>query len=192
MNSIIIYDWDDTLFPTSFIHSNNNINYSQLLLIENQNIKLLNKSRQFGTTIIITNASTEWIYESSKKYMNNLYKYIVYFNIPIYSAREYATERNIQNYLQWKEITFHNTINNYFRQNARINNIISIGDAVYERKALLKYGSYINSIIYKHIYIKTIKYIDNPNLINLYNEVTSLLNNLHYHINIKHDLNIDM
>lgn len=192
MNSLIIYDWDDTLFPTSFIHSGKYINYSQILLIEKQNIKLLNKSRQFGTTIIITNASTEWIYESSKKYMPNLNKYIKYFNIPIYSAREYAAERNIQNYLQWKEITFHNTINNYYRQNARINNILSIGDAVYERNSLLKYGKYINSIIYKHIYIKTIKYIDNPNLNNLYNETTSLLNNLHYHINVKHDLNIDM
>ena len=76
MNTLIIYDWDDTLFPTTFVLNKNQLDQKELLLLEEQNIKILEKSRQLGRTIIITNASTQWIYNSSEQYMPNLYKYI--------------------------------------------------------------------------------------------------------------------
>ena len=57
MNSLIIYDWDDTLFPTSYIQKISNLNKMKIELLEKYNIRLLEKSCRLGRTIIITNAS---------------------------------------------------------------------------------------------------------------------------------------
>jgi len=194
MNTLIIYDWDDTLFPTTFVLNKNQLDQKELLLLEEQNIKILEKSRQLGRTIIITNASTQWIYNSSEQYMPNLYKYIKNTDIPIISAREYATARHIFDHEKWKDITFYNAIKTISQEphNIPINNILSVGDAVYERNALHKYGQFINNKQNYKTYIKTIKYIDNPTPFNMINEATSLLYNIEYHIQFKYDLDINM
>lgn len=191
MNTLIIYDWDDTLFPTSFIIGKNPINQSELALLEDKNIKLLEKSRDLGITIIITNAATQWIYNSSKQYMPTLYNYIISNNISIISAREFATNLHIFDHEKWKDITFYNTIKQLTMTN-HINNIISIGDALYERNAVIKYGLFVNNTNNYITYIKTIKYIDRPTPANLINETTSLLYNIEYDIQIKSNLDIDM
>ena len=191
MNTIIIYDWDDTLFPTSYIHDKMPVNTTDMELLEDKNIKLIELSRQLGQTIIITNASTLWIYNSAEEYMPNLYKYIKYNNIPIISAREYATGLHITDYLQWKDITFYNTIKRLSTQ-SHINNILSVGDAVYERNALMKYGRFINTRTDHTTYIKTIKYIDRPTPLNMIHQTTSLLFNISYHIQFRFDLHVDM
>ena len=81
-----------------------------------------------------------------------------------------------------ERFNFYNTINDIYKlnnslYNPPINNIISIGDALYERMAIIKNGEYINNKLNNTIYIKTIKYIDNPSLDNMINETMSLLNN---------------
>ena len=191
MNNLIIYDWDDTLYPTSFILGKNPINQSELALLEDKNIRLLEKSRELGITIIITNAATQWIYNSSEQFMPTLYKYIKENDILIVSARGYATNKHIFDYEKWKDLTFYNTIRQLSTTN-HINNILSIGDAVYERNALIKYGIFINKKNNYTTYIKTIKYIDRPTPENMINETTSLLYNLEYDIKLKADLDIDM
>ena len=113
MNNLIIYDWDYTLFPNSFILEKNPINQSELALLEDKNIRLLEKSRELGITIIITNAATQWIYNSSEQFMPTLYKYIKENDILIVSAREYATNKHIFDYEKWKDLTFYNTIRQY-------------------------------------------------------------------------------
>lgn len=196
MNTLIIYDWDDTLFPTSYIQHNQEYKKSDFFILEQQNIRLLEKSRQHAQVLIITNANTQWIYNSSKKYMYRLYQYLNYTQIPIISAREYATSKHITNYERWKDITFYDSINRYMNismiNNKYINNIISIGDATFERNALVKYGYYITNKVGYTIYIKTIKYIDNPRPDNLIYQTISLINNLEYHIRVNKNLNIDM
>ena len=72
------------------------------------------------------------------------------------TAREFATNKHIYDYKKWKDITFYNTIKN-LSVNTHINNILSIGDAVYERNALKKYGQFINNKNNYTTYIKTIK-----------------------------------
>ena len=197
MNTLIIYDWDDTLFPTSYIHRIEDFQTNKFSIIERFNIRLLEKSRQSGHVLIITNAATEWIYASAKKYMYRLYQYLKYTNIPVISAREFANSRQMYNYEKWKDITFYDTINRYMNIiHKHINNIISVGDAMFERNALIKYGHYINNKEQyrapNNIYIKTIKYINNPIPDALINQTKSLLNNIEYHIQVKGDLNIDM
>lgn len=194
MNSLIIYDWDDTLFPTTYINHNRNINKQFLLALEQYNIRLLEKSRNLAQTIIITNAATEWIYMSAKQYMYRLYQYLQYTNIPVISAREYARSKQIYNPINWKDITFYNTINSLINLNGNkyINNIISVGDALYEKNALIKFGIYTHNKLNYNMYIKTIKYIDTPNIERLLYETQSLLNNIEYHVQIKQNLNITM
>lgn len=79
-NNIFIFDWDDTLFPTtefiSSINNNNNNNNdckekrSEMigLLIE----KLISTSLLTGKIIIVTNAQTGWIEHCLKNYLPTL------------------------------------------------------------------------------------------------------------------------
>ena len=93
--------------------------------------------------------------------------------------------------LIWKDITFFNVIRPYSYSHS-INNILSVGDALYEKNALIKYGKYINKKHTYPTYIKTIKYKDNPTVVDLIHETTSLLFNIEYHLNYKLNLDIVM
>lgn len=74
-NSIIIFDWDDTLFPTTFLISKGVLNsFLQLTKIEKRKIsklenlilELLTLSVEKGDVYIITNADKGWVEYSSK------------------------------------------------------------------------------------------------------------------------------
>ena len=73
-NTLIILDWDDTLFPTSWVNKNdiNIININKIGYIkyfEKIDIslnKLFNNMVNLGDVLIITNALLNWIDISSK------------------------------------------------------------------------------------------------------------------------------
>lgn len=152
---LFIFDWDDTLFPTTQLNSISNKNQYFKLLIKI--IKLLfDKCLKYGKIIIITNANYSWINECLKNYMQDLYYYIKKYNIYIISARVISLNMNIQVPNQWKKYTFNHLLPKlkyYFKKD---NIIISIGDSYLERDALLEYSD-------KNIIKKVIKMISNPN-----------------------------
>lgn len=137
-NTLIIFDWDDTIFPTNWTINNGlNINDSSSIDrhityfqdLDNTVFQLLQKLSQRGKIIIVTNAVASWVYSccellpKTKKIINNT---------KVISARNlYQTKTNdIQH---WKILAFKNEINNH---NSVIN-VISIGDAEYEYNALI-------------------------------------------------------
>lgn len=165
-NTLILIDWDDTLFPTSWI-TNNSIN-----IFNNKNIKkkimllskldyilyrFLKKSLNYGTVIIVTNASKLWVYNSikylpySSKIINNKIKLI--------SARDKYGHLN--NPYLWKQYVFEDEVKIFFYNNKNIHNIISIGDAEYEHKALINFYEW-KKIIPKKRILKKIKFISSP------------------------------
>lgn len=185
-STLIIYDWDDTLFPTTVITQHkNNESKREMSDLDNQVHKLLVKSLHLGYPIIITNATRSWIKDSANKYYPKTYSFIIKNNIPVISAREFAKSNNVHDHIQWKNVTFKYFLTILMNKNKNIKNLLSIGDAMYEKIALEQFGKTLNSNEQKS-YIKTIKYISRPTILNLLKENILINNNLE-HIISKND-----
>lgn len=139
-NTIIMIDWDDTLFPTTWCIKNNiNINdqetrnkyvtfFSELDKII---YKILNKFSSYGKVIIVTNALLKWINITSDVLPHT--KYILR-KLKVISARQlHQLEYNMT---EWKKKVFRKEIDDHeIGENL---NVISIGDANYEYTALIE------------------------------------------------------
>jgi|SRR3989339_104021 len=139
--TLFLLDWDDTLFPTTWILKNG-IN----LMIPNNRDRYIDYFNELdvalssflktvlnlGKVIIVTNALIDWIKISSIVLPKT---YILLKNINVVSARgTYKNKSN--NIMDWKLMAFHDIINKEFKDNS-IMNIISVGDAEYEYQALI-------------------------------------------------------
>ena len=104
--TLIILDWDDTLFPTHWVMQNGlhlKQDISNKIYFENLDDILtyfLQKIQQMGKVIIITNALPEWIKASS---LNLPKTYNMLNNIKVVSARE-KYQRITNNMMDWKEL----------------------------------------------------------------------------------------
>jgi hypothetical protein len=169
--TLIILDWDDTLFPTTWVTTNDinirNINntqksissYFQQVDIELENLlKLLLKC---GHVAIITNAMLNWINISSN-ILPRTSKILANgdgsFDIEVISARG-SYQSISKDPMDWKKLAFEEILkNNKFR---KVNNIISVGDAEYEYKALINlYDDCKNPKNYK--LLKSVKFVKYP------------------------------
>ncbi len=145
--TLIILDWDDTLFPTTWVTTNdinikkiNNSNKSILSYFQQVDIeleRLLKLLLKCGHVAIITNAVLNWITISSKilpKTSQILENGDDSYDIEVISARN-LYEKQTKEPMDWKKLAFKKILkNNKFK---KINNIISIGDAEFEYKALI-------------------------------------------------------
>lgn len=138
-NTKIIIDWDDTLFPTSWIMSNFISPFDgtpNAKLVQSLNIldttlhDTLQEMIQLGNVVIITNATLLWIKYASRllKKTKSLLKTINI--ISARGAKDYFKTAK-ENMTMWKEDTFKRVINGNKHRN-----IISIGDAEHEYIAL--------------------------------------------------------
>lgn len=165
--SLIIFDWDDTLYPTSWILKNNKkindpIYFNKL---DDALFNLLNKCNKLANIVIITNAELSWIFDTSK----SLHKTInILKNIPIISARKYNISfPTNEEMFEWKRDAFVKIISN-----GNYYNVISIGDSYYEYDALISlYDFYRNRMFLKPVLtLKELSYdqlIHQLNIINL-------------------------
>lgn len=179
-NTIIILDWDDTLFPTSWILYNNidltdphnritHFNYFQEL--DNILHELLSNMCMYGEVIIITNAMIKWI-ELSASVLNKTQKLLN--KIKIVSARENYNKTTEMK--RWKELCFMDEINN---KNNVPTNVISMGDANYEYNAVI--NLYKTQKYHDDKYFKTVHFLRNPDK-NIILEELNLINNHLYEI----------
>ena len=174
-NSLFIFDWDDTLFPTSFLVKegiSNEDNLPEELIklfniLEEIIINILNYVIEKGDVYIITNSSIGWFKYSSDKYYPNLGNLLD--KIKIISARdEYEKIYPGQNKF-WKEKAF---LNLKKEINPKlVTNIICFGDSIIELEAGKTLACKLNEA-----FVKTIKFKENPEIedlikqLNLINE----------------------
>lgn len=177
-NSLFIFDWDDTLFPTSFlvngkIYEQNLSEELEKLLSELEVlvINILNFSLSKGDVYIITNSSFTWFSYSSDKYFPNLNNILK--KIKIISARdEYEDLYPGKNQL-WKEKAFLK-LNNNLNKNL-VTNIICFGDSLIELEAGKKLASE-----FSNSFCKTIKFKENPELEDLIKQLNLISAQLNY------------
>jgi hypothetical protein len=162
-SSLIIIDWDDTLYPTSWVVNNNiDLTYPKMRYkymnhfkeLDNKLSQTLLKIKTYGDVVIITNAMPTWVDLSvsvlpkTKKIINS---------IEVISARQnYQQNKKMT---EWKKYAFIQYLSDKIKKR-KYNNIISLGDADYEYNALI---NLYKSRLIPNKYLKSVKFIKSTN-----------------------------
>lgn len=169
-NSLVILDWDDTLFPTTWV-TNNYINLNDIEVrnryldffseLDDLLFKLLKKTTEISTVIIITNALPIWIKISSSVLPKTQY---ILKKIKIVSAKK-NFQKLSSDATEWKKLAFKSEVIDK-------KNIISVGDASYEYKALI-------SLYNEKRVLKSMKFLENPTHEILKEQIEILIDNIY-------------
>ena len=161
-NSLIIFDWDDTLLCTSFLTPNGLFNEDivlsdkdneKLAKLEFSVLRLLTAAIDKGDTYIVTNAAPGWVEYSTERFYPSVKKCLE--KITIISARgEYETKYPGDSRM-WKIQAFLN-MEKFFNYNL-VTNLICLGDSFIEMEA-----GHVLASKFTHAFIKTIKFRESP------------------------------
>ena len=182
-NVKIIFDWDDTLFPSTWI-KNQGYGYDFIMTEEIKEkmddlakvvIRVLTIAKTLGDVIIVTNAIDMWVEDSSSRYLNEASNIIS--SIPIISARNKYQNIFPTDYVTWKSLIFLDILD----KNLHIEKLISIGDSNIEKDAAKKSVLLCDS----KVECKTIKFIEQPTIILLKKQLIQLEGKLEEFINDK-------
>jgi len=144
-DALIIFDWDDTLFPTSWILEQGlladgaTISAEQEVHLENlanQVSSTLQIAMGLGKVIIITNAEQGWIEMSCTKFTPSLASLLR--SISMVSARS-SFEQYTKSASEWKRMAFAHEVDLFYGSGnaGQQRNIVSVGDSLHEQQALI-------------------------------------------------------
>jgi hypothetical protein len=177
MSKLIILDWDDTLFPTSWSMMND-INFTKNNMfdkykpyftdLDNVLYNFLVDCMKYGKVFIVTNAMKRWISKTSELLpkSSELLK-----NIIIISAKDLHQKKFPKQINQWKLLVFKYIADTY-TVNHDYDHVISIGDADYEFNALLDLINHHN--IKNQGYLKSIRLVSAPSYDTLIDQLHTL------------------
>lgn len=167
--SLIIFDWDDTLQPTTWLLRKGLLPGSLLSTgvlemfeeLSVEIIKVLEYAKTFGRVAIITNSEKGWVPECAGAFMPKIVP--VLKTIGVYSARndKFPAEA-------WKKKAFKREVYKTYGRSDLQRNVVSIGDSLHERLALA-------SIKGPTTYAKNILLLPTPEPRILIQELKSLL-----------------
>ena len=176
-NHITIFDYDDTFLPSSWISHLVQLNVpvteeirNQLELVDKSASALLQEALQYSKVIIITNAENGWVEDSSRIFMPRFYSLLD--SVRVVSARSLYESSYPCCSTVWKKQAFKDVIDSLISFND-YPSILSIGDSLHEREAILAYG-HENP----HSLIKSIKLIEVPSPSYLATQQDLIRNNL--------------
>jgi len=178
--SVVIFDWDDTLLCTSAVIPSGSISQfpeipnsskEKLKELENQVCQLLELSINLGQVFIITNADQDWVERSALNYIPAVLPLLS--KVKIVSARREFEWRYPGNTAEWKIQSFLN-IKKYLQPDA-ITNIIAVGDNHIELAAACNLASKFDNVC-----IKTVKFRENPSIEELIKEVKLVVQEFNY------------
>lgn len=176
--TLIILDWDDTLFPTTWVTKNNiklnkqydrNLHLVTFSELDNLLYKLLINFMKCGKVYIVTNAMVKWVLISASVLPNT--QKLLKNNIKIISARDIYKKRLPGQIEIWKKIIFRNLALDFFQDKHKIENIISVGDAKYEFNALIDLD---DNFKLKKRYLKSIRFMRYPSFDSLIDQLETL------------------
>lgn len=138
--TLIIFDYDDTLFPTTYYSEHDNLTKDDLFYVDAAISDIFSQLLEKKyTIIIITNGNMGWFNESLKllPYTNNMIKYN---SIRVISSRD-VFEKTCVKYEDWKRFTVLNVLINDY---CSIDKVIGIGDSDVDHIAIKDSCNYIH------------------------------------------------
>eukprot|EP01016_Furgasonia_blochmanni_P042647 TRINITY_DN5678_c0_g1_i12.p1 TRINITY_DN5678_c0_g1~~TRINITY_DN5678_c0_g1_i12.p1 ORF type:complete len:413 (-),score=31.19 TRINITY_DN5678_c0_g1_i12:43-1281(-) len=158
--TIIIFDWDDTILPTSYLQYTGYIenppeDLVDFVPLDEAATRLLQRAMTYGDTYIVTNAAEGWVEYSSKLFLPKVSELIGIRGMKIRSARTENEEKYPGEPAKWKEETFMQLKGNYDLN--LITNLVAIGDSHIEMDAAQHVSKF-----FSHPLTKTIKFRESP------------------------------
>lgn len=177
-NYVTIFDYDDTLLPSSWISYlmemkipiTNEIR-KQLDAVDRTASALLSEAIKYSTVLVITNAESGWVEESSCLFMPRFHSMLS--NVTIISARSLYESTYPGCSSLWKEQAFKDELDRVLSYNC-YSSVLSIGDSLHEREAVFSYGRN-----HSHSLVKSIKLIDAPSPSHLATQQELICNSLY-------------
>jgi len=173
--TIILFDWDDTLLCSSFLAQHGlrldspdipAAAAEALALLEKSVVALLERAMTLGTVLIVTNAETGWVELSARRFMPGVVA--VLDQLRVVSARS-SYEDQSQDPADWKIQAFTHELGRAKQGHVLDGtalNVISLGDSVHERKAVHKVTSALNNCL-----CKSVKFVERPSVEQLKRQV---------------------
>lgn len=161
-NTLIIFDWDDTLLCTSFLTPNgvftedtriSDKDLEKIKKLEFCATKILKMAIDRGDTYIITNAAPGWVEYSASRFYPQVYRLLN--KVTIVSARGEYEKKHPGDSRQWKIQAFLEMLKNL--DTNLVTNLICLGDSIIEMEA-----AHILASKFSQAYIKTIKFRESP------------------------------
>eukprot|EP00437_Effrenium_voratum_P000028 CAMPEP_0181430848 /NCGR_PEP_ID=MMETSP1110-20121109/17936_1 /TAXON_ID=174948 /ORGANISM="Symbiodinium sp., Strain CCMP421" /LENGTH=261 /DNA_ID=CAMNT_0023554179 /DNA_START=52 /DNA_END=837 /DNA_ORIENTATION=+ len=149
--ALLLFDWDDTLLPTSWIHEQGwlneegdlvspadeiILNRQQQVLLQELEVKVeqtLLTAMGYGRVVIVTNAMEGWVETSCAAFLPGLRPLLD--ELDIVSARAFEGV-GIDGPAEWKRRAFAEIMEAAFAEGGSRPNVLSIGDSVYEQDAI--------------------------------------------------------
>mmetsp|Transcript_102792 Transcript_102792/g.297172 ORF Transcript_102792/g.297172 Transcript_102792/m.297172 type:complete len:278 (+) Transcript_102792:85-918(+) len=154
--TVIFFDWDDTLLCTSFIsrlgHQDRPFETSRRLRVVASSVrKLLKKARALGQTLIVTNAEEGWVQHSSRLYLPKALPELD--GLPIISARSRFEPHFPDDTASWKTHAFLELGKQL--DTSRVTNLVSLGDSFCEVLAVHALGQRFAESVVKTVRFKS-------------------------------------
>lgn len=167
VETLVIFDWDDTLFPTSWMQQNGLLSdgatlsseqKAQLELMASRVESTLQAAALIAKVVVVTNAARGWIELTSTNFMPSLSSLLQRFSTV--SARS-LYEHSAQEPSEWKRMAFDNEVQEFYGAGdaGRQRNIVSVGDSLHELHALKSVTKDVQNCCGK-----SIKLLDTPSI----------------------------
>lgn len=164
---VTVFDFDDTLFPTSYL-INMNVKTVKFVDLSESIKKLLNKALSVGHVYIITNGERDWVKQCIAEYLVDCDD--ILNRVHLLSTVNSGIS-NITSIKQRKIIAFDRLIGLFTPSNDKYHHFISFGDCMYDRQA----SYYIRKKIQNTTFVKNVKLISEPTLKELLREHNVIL-----------------
>jgi hypothetical protein len=166
-STVIIFDWDDTLLASSFLHNRGyrlDTNLppceevdSNLKLLEQSIISVIELALKYGEVNIITNAETGWVQLSAQKFLPGVVPLLS--KVTVISARSTFESQHPDAPLKWKFHAFQDRLASLFSATKTSKHVISFGDSHVEREAVRAVTRGVSNIR-----TKSVKFAERPSM----------------------------
>lgn len=190
---LIIFDWDDTILPTSFLlsngyHPSNLVSLKdehriQLEELEKVSINLINLAKKCGKVCIVTNSQKGWVEITSAKFVPRLRNHLK--DVEVISARTSHEDRHPNKPMMWKLLSMAECITKHFKNPDVVTDFISFGDSPDEREASRLISKGLSSST-----LKSVKFCRSPNIIQLHKQLEVIHNNFPFICTHKDNLDL--
>jgi hypothetical protein len=191
-DTLFIFDWDDTVLPSTWVQqqglrldSSSQLSKwqrEQLAEVARTAAETLRMAKQHGKVVLVTNAERGWIELSCSKFMPTLWPLLE--NVKALSARTTYESPECPSASDWKKRAFESEIVRIYGPKGcndidRPKNVLSLGDSLHEREALLKATSSL-----PNCRSKSLKFVERPDVAQICKQhslVTSCFDRIVHH-----------
>jgi len=192
-DTMIFWDWDDTLLCSSYLSGEGyRLDSDKCLGDELQRqlkelaasvTTVLSLAMQHGDVHVVTNAETGWVQLSAQKFMPDVVPLLSKVNI--LSARSTYEGMFPESPLKWKFYAFQQRLSDMLSDQGRHKNILSFGDSHVEREAVRAATRGV-----PNTKTKSVKFAERPSIEQLRRQI-ELVTNCFQHIH-NHDGDLDL